>query len=125
MILLITHKQDLEKVFQPQLYNFLQIFILLYADVTVIVAETANDLNEALYTYERYCDIWKLTVNISETKIVVFSKGRQRNYHFTYKNEPIEIVNKYKYIGIFLIEVVLSLKLRHILQNKLQDRCTA
>ena len=33
-------------------------------------------------------------------KIVVFSKGRQPNYDFEYKNETLEIVNEYKYLGI-------------------------
>lgn len=36
-----------------QMYNFLKIFILLYADDTVIMAETAEDLQEALKTYEQ------------------------------------------------------------------------
>ena len=61
----------------------------------------ANDLKEALNTYEKYCDIWKLKVNTSKTKIVVISKGRQQRYRFTFKNEPIEIVNEYKYLGIY------------------------
>ena len=40
--------------------------------------------------------LWKLKVNTSKTKTVVFSKCRQQRYHFTFKNEPIEIVSEYK-----------------------------
>ena len=83
-----------------ELYNLLKIFILLYADDTVILAETADDLREALNTYERYCDMWKLTVNTSKTKIVVFSKSRNNQYNFSYKNEPIDVVEEYKYLGV-------------------------
>lgn len=84
-----------------ELFSLLKIFILLYADDTVIIAESANDLQEALNTYEQYCENWKLKVNTSKTKIVVFSKGRQPVYNFTFKNEPIEAVNEYTYLGIY------------------------
>lgn len=56
---------------------YLEMFILFYADGTVILAESANDLQFALNELYKYCDIWKLTVNISKTKIVLFCKGRQ------------------------------------------------
>jgi hypothetical protein len=84
-----------------ELFSLLKLFILLYADDTVIISETADDLQKALTIYEQYCDIWKLKVNTSKTKIVVFSKGRQQMYNFTFKNEPIEVVNEYKYLGIY------------------------
>ena len=80
--------------------GFVKLFILLYADDTVIVAETAADLQNALNIYETYCDNWKLTLNTMKTKIVIFSGGRQRNHNFTYKNEAIEVVKDYKYLGI-------------------------
>ena len=80
--------------------GFVKLFILLYADDTAIVSESAADLQNALNIYETYCDRWKLTLNTSKTKIVIFSGGRQRNYNFTYKNETIEIVKDYKYLGI-------------------------
>lgn len=75
-------------------------FILFYADDTVILAESANDLQFALNEFYRYCDTWKLTVNISKTKIVVFSKGRQPKYAFTYNGLPIEIVKEFNYLGV-------------------------
>lgn len=84
-----------------ELFDLLKIFILLYADDTVIMAETANDLQEALNTYEQYCDTWKLKVNTSKTKIVIFAKGRQPRYNFTFKNEALEVVNEYKYLGLY------------------------
>lgn len=39
--------------------------------------DSARDLQEAINTYEQYCECCKLKVNISKTKCVVFSKGRQ------------------------------------------------
>lgn len=60
------------------------------------MAESANVLHEASNIYEHYCDTWKLTVNITKTKVLVFSY-----YSFKYKNEDFEIVNEYKSLGIF------------------------
>ena len=55
----------------------LKLFVMLYADDTVILAETADDLQNALY-----CDTWKLHINNSKTKIVIFARGRLPHYTF-------------------------------------------
>jgi len=48
-----------------QMFLFLKVFVLLYADDTVIVSKTAGYLQNALDNYEQYCKMWKLTVNTS------------------------------------------------------------
>ena len=58
-------------------------FVLLYADDTVLLGSAADDLRNALDLYETYCNTWKLTVNTMKSKVVVFSKGRQGTYNFT------------------------------------------
>ena len=80
--------------------TFLKLFIILYADDTVIMSESENDLQNALNKYQEYCDIWKLTVNTSKSNILIFSKGRLNNYQFTYQGKTLEIVNEYKYLGV-------------------------
>ena len=57
---------------------FLKVFVLLYADDTVIIAESAEDLQKALTAYALYCETWKLVVNSSKTKIVIFSKAEYK-----------------------------------------------
>jgi hypothetical protein len=57
---------------------YLRIFIILYADDTVILSESAEGLQEALSAFEKYCNIWKLTVNTNKSKIVVFSKKKYK-----------------------------------------------
>ena len=82
---------------------YIKILILLFAYDTVLFGNSKEDLPFALNKFENYCDIWRLTVNTSKTKVMIFSKGRlPRNQKFYFKNEEIEIVNKYKYLGIFL-----------------------
>ena len=44
---------------EDNMYAFLKLFVLLYADDTVILAESASDQN-ALDTYALYCETGKL-----------------------------------------------------------------
>ena len=81
---------------------FFKLFVFLYADDTALVAESAKDLQYALNTFKIYCTTWKLTVNISKTKVIVFGKGRMpKNIAFSYDEIPLEVVNNYKYLGIY------------------------
>ena len=54
---------------------FIKVFILLFADDTVLFANNKEDLQNVLTTFEQYCEDWKLTVNVSKTKILIFSSG--------------------------------------------------
>ena len=55
--------------------GMLKLFLLLYADDIVLLAETEQGLQKGLDLLEQYCDKWKLTVNINKKKIMVFRKG--------------------------------------------------
>ena len=74
---------------------YLKIFVLLYADDTVLLAETADDLQHQLYCFELYCETWKLKVNATKTNKLVFSIGN-------FKTIEIEIVTEAKYLGLLL-----------------------
>ena len=96
---IICETQDAEYI----AVTYFKLFILLYADDTVIISETSDVLQEALNTFESYCNDFKLSVNISKTKIVIFSKGKQnKNLLFRFNNSIIEIVSEYKYLGIIM-----------------------
>ena len=83
--------------------SYLKLWVILYADDTVIMSDNKDDLQHALNMFNNYCLQWKLRVNTSKTKIVIFSKGRkQSNMKFTLQEEELEIVDEYKYIGIVL-----------------------
>ena len=83
-------------------FSYFKLFVLLYADDTVILAENADDLSKALKVYESYCNTWKLTVNTFKSNILIFSRGRIPNYDFTLNGVPIAVVTEYKYLGILL-----------------------
>ena len=52
----------------------MKIFVLLYADDTVIMANDAESLQKNLHHLSEYCDMWNLSVNTDKTKIVIFFK---------------------------------------------------
>ena len=82
--------------------DMLKIFMLLYADDIVIFANTQEELQNSLDLMLQYCTRWKLTINISKTKVMVFRKGGTlpRNLGFYYNGVPLEIVKDFKYLGI-------------------------
>lgn len=83
--------------------SYLKLWVILYADDTVLMSDNKDDLQHALNMFNNYCLKWKLRVNTSKTKIVIFSKGRkQSNMKFTLQEEELEIVDEYKYLGIVL-----------------------
>lgn len=82
-------------------YMFINIYILLYADDTLILADSEIELNCALDALHNYCNTWKIDVNFGKTKVVIFSRGRVRNHiQFKIGNNNIEVVDSYIYLGI-------------------------
>ena len=87
----------------PELDAFLKLFILLYADDTVLLADDESELQRLLDCLENYCVANKLSVNGSKTKVMVFcrSKARLRNLpEFRYGNTVLDIVEEYTYLGV-------------------------
>ena len=79
----------------------LRMFILLYADDTVLCAESAKDLQDGLDALSQYCQSWEITLNTDKTKVVVFSRGKIRNKPcITFNGIPIEVVFEFKYLGV-------------------------
>jgi hypothetical protein len=49
---------------------------MLYADDTVILSETKEGMQQALDIFESYCEIWRLQINVTKTKIMIFRKRK-------------------------------------------------
>ena len=83
-----------------ELQMYLKIFCLLYADDTLILAESAKDLQEALKGLYTYCNKWALNVNIDKTKVIIFSRGKTKKFKsFKFGNNTINVVDDYVYLG--------------------------
>ena len=57
---------------ETELEIYLKIFVMLYANDTILLAESAEDLQVQLNAFGEYCDNWKMKVNVNKTKIMVF-----------------------------------------------------
>ena len=89
---------------ESELQTYLRIFCLLYADDTLVLAETAPDLQKSLDALHEYCNKWALNVNLDKTKIIVFAPGRRRKFGrfklpFKFGDNVIDIVDDYVYLG--------------------------
>ena len=82
--------------------NMFKIFMLLYADDIVLFSNSKENLQEGLDFLSNYCKRWKLKINVSKTKVMIFRRGGRlpRDLAFYYEGEPLEIVSKFKYLGI-------------------------
>ena len=82
---------------------FLRMYVLLYADDTIILAESPKELQKALDALYDYCKVWNLKVNISKTNIVIFSRGKIQIYPiFKYGDQTIDVVENYTYLGTIM-----------------------
>ena len=78
--------------------------VLLYADDSIVLAENEHQLQTALDTVHQYCTRYNLSVNLNKTKIVVFSRGKVRNFPmFKYGSSTIEVVSEYVYLGVTMM----------------------
>ena len=67
----------------------------------MLLIESKTDLQYALGGFEKYCLVWKLTVNTNKTKILIFSSGKiAKSEKFYLFGETLEIVREFKYLGI-------------------------
>lgn len=88
---------------EPSVGIYLQLYVLLYADDTILLAESPKDLQNSLDTLYEYCKKWKLTVNMDKTNIVVFSKGKVTKVpQFKYGNTNVTYAHSYTYLGVVM-----------------------
>ena len=85
-----------------ELSVYLKLYLLLYADDTVILAESHIELLSALNAMYLNCKTWKLEIMASKTKIAIFRKRSCKdivNPVFTFNSEVINIEDDFTYLG--------------------------
>ena len=65
-------------------------------------AQSSEELQNSLDTLFEYCQRFKLSVNISKTKVMVFRKGGilPRDLKFYYNGKVLNIINTFSYLGV-------------------------
>ena len=92
---------DLNLSYDDRISEYLKLLIILYADDTAIFAENERDLQKSLDVLQEYCDTWKVKVNSSKTKIMIFSGKKYVNRtNFLFYGENLEVVTQFKYLGL-------------------------
>ena len=93
--------EKLKEKLESELHIFYKIFVILYADDTVILAESKEGLQKALDIFESYCNTWKLQVNVNKTKVIIFCKRKvKQDIYFTIQGQVLDIVDTYSYLGV-------------------------
>ena len=81
----------------------LHIFLLLFADDTVLFSYTPQGLQTLLNKLHAYCLKWNVNVNINKTVALTFKKRcRMENVDIYYNNERLKNVGKFTYLGVTL-----------------------
>ena len=77
----------------------LMVTVLAYADDLVLIAPTSAGMQQLLNIVKVWCTKWRLTVNKDKTKIMHVRPKRveQSGYAFTYGEQSLSKVEKYKY----------------------------
>ena len=93
--------QEMDQLVQDpteDLVSYLKLYILMYADDTVLMAE---DLQKYLDTLNEYCNNVDLKINTSKTKILIFSRRKLKNIpSFKFADMKLDVVNDYNYLGV-------------------------
>ena len=74
----------------------------MYADDTVLFANSKENLQNCLNGLNQYCNKWKLQINAEKNKVLIFSnrKVNSENIDFTIAGKSIEIIDEFKYLGV-------------------------
>ena len=81
-----------------------KVYLILYADDIVIFGNSAEELKQNIQLLADCCKTWKMKVNTTKTKVMIFRKGSTipRNIKFYYDDHELEIVKHFTYLGIVL-----------------------
>lgn len=75
---------------------------LMFADDLILISTSQHGLQTCLNKLSCYCQKWHLTINISKTKVMVFSKSGRAGKKCTFflSGQKLEISNSYCYLGV-------------------------
>lgn len=79
--------------------------LLLYADDVILLSDSKEQLQRSLDVLYNYSNKWKLKINTTKSKVMVFKKGRQRvNEQWFYGDQEIMKTKSISYLGVMLTQ---------------------
>ena len=79
---------------------WLKLLLLLYADDTIVLSDDAEDFQKALDSFNSYCNTWKLKVNTTKTKVIIFGTRNRTRHNFKLGDTMLELTDTYHYLGV-------------------------
>ena len=107
-LLFIFFVNDMSSYLQTDSLDYLSIdelhiYIVLFADDTVLFSYTKPGLQILLNKLHTYCNEWGITVNTDKTVCMVFKKcNRVEQFDMFYNNNRLTVVQKFTYLGVTL-----------------------
>ena len=85
-----------------------KVSILLFADDTVLISESQQNLQTMMNTTEDWSNRWSLKMNYDKTKVMHFHKQSvpRSDYQFEIHGNDIETTASYRYLGLDINETV-------------------
>ena len=70
-------------------------------NISLVICQHPAYLHNFLNALALFCDLRKLTMNLSKTKVMIFNGVKKiTNFRFLFKGEEIEITSAYTYLGV-------------------------
>ena len=97
-----------------------ELLLLLFADDIALISDTIKGLQSQLKILEKFCEMYKMIVNVVKTKVMVFRLGgRPRaNEKFFYNGSKLQIVNGFQYVGLLFNPTLSMYRMTDDLSNK-------
>ena len=86
--------------------------MMIFADDIVLLSTSAQGLRKHLETLENYCSKRNLQINEAKTKVSMF--GTNYTYQFHCNSLPLEVVEDYKYLGLWISKRNFKKAIHHV-----------
>ena len=73
----------------------IKLLVLLYADDTVIMADSPENLQKCLDDFVVYCKKWRLSINFDKRKVLIFGERKLSVKRFTLDGHEIETISSF------------------------------
>ena len=77
-------------IFDESIQGYLKLKVLLYADDTVLFAESEEELQQLPFEFQPYCSRWKLRFIPDKSKIVIFGHRSAKRADFTLNDQILK-----------------------------------